>query len=89
MLTMNKDCMMEGCPAAAKIQHFYHNKFTLENKLTLHFEDDVHHKVGNLKVNKNTLTGPANCKKTTRYQSPVQTFLFKNLACPFSTFIVA
>ena len=37
--------------------------------------------------NKNTLTGPTNCKKTTRHQFPNQEFFSKIRLCHFSTFI--
>ena len=41
--------MMKDCPAITKIQQFYLDKYTLENKLTISFEGDVYHKVGDLK----------------------------------------
>ena len=36
-----------------------------------------------LNFDKNTLTGPANCKKTTRHQSPNQEFFSKIRLCHF------
>ena len=48
-LTANAKCMMDDCPVEAKIQKFYLDKSTIENKLAIYFEGGVYHKVGNLK----------------------------------------
>ena len=47
--TVNAKCMMDHCPVEAKIQQFYLDKSTLENKLTIYFGGDVYNKVGKLK----------------------------------------
>ena len=47
--TVKAKYMMEDRTVVAKIQHFYFGKYTLENKLTVSFEDDVYRKVGDLK----------------------------------------
>ena len=47
--TVKAKCIMDDCSVEAKIQQFYLDMSTLENKLTIYLEGEVYHKVGNLK----------------------------------------
>ena len=44
--------MMEGCPFVAKVQQLFSDENTLEEKLTIQFDGDIYHKLGDVKVRK-------------------------------------
>ena len=50
--TVNAKCMMEGCPIVAKVQQLFSDENNLEEKLTIQFDGDIYHKVGDVKARK-------------------------------------
>ena len=44
--------MMEGCPFVAKVQQLFSDENTLEEKLTIQFDEDIYHKLGDVKARK-------------------------------------
>ena len=44
--------MMEGCPFVAKVQQLFSDENTLEEKLTIQFDGDIYHKLGDVKARK-------------------------------------
>ena len=43
---------MEGCPVVAKVQQLFSDENTLEEKLTIQFDGDIYHKLGDVKARK-------------------------------------
>ena len=43
---------MEGCPVVAKVQQLFSDENTLEEKLTIQFDEDIYHKLGDVKARK-------------------------------------
>ena len=43
---------MEGCPFVAKVQQLFSDENTLEEKLTIQFDGDIYHKLGDVKARK-------------------------------------
>ena len=43
---------MEGCPVIAKVQQVFSDENTLEEKLTIQFDGDIYHKLGDVKARK-------------------------------------
>ena len=50
--TVNAKCMMEGYPIVAKVQQLFSDENNLEEKLTIQFDGDIYHKVGDVKARK-------------------------------------
>ena len=44
--------MMEDCPLVAKVQQLFSDENTLEEKLTIQFDGDIYHKLGDVKARK-------------------------------------
>ena len=44
--------MMEGCAVIAKVQQLFSDENTLEEMLTIQFDGDIYHKLGDVKVRK-------------------------------------
>ena len=44
--------MMEGCPVDAKVQQLFSDENTLEEKLTIQFDGDIYHNLGDVKAHK-------------------------------------
>ena len=41
-------CMMDGCPVVAKVQQLFSDEDTLEEKLTVQFDGNIYHKIGDV-----------------------------------------
>ena len=48
--TVKANCIMEGYPVVAKAQQLFSNEETLEEKLTIQFDRDIYHKLGDVKA---------------------------------------
>ena len=44
--------MMEGYPIVAKVQQLFSDENNLEEKLTIQFDGDIYHKLGDVKARK-------------------------------------
>ena len=44
--------MMEGCSVVAKVQKLFSDENNLEEKLTIQFDGDIYHKIGDFKTGK-------------------------------------